>query len=86
MNAVRGLSKRFVRASLERCRQKAVSTSMPFGATTRPFSWRSILHAEMGHKTDRMLAQVYQHLMDDKVRETDEAIDSYFSRFESTEK
>lgn len=36
---------------------------------------------KMGHKTDRMLMQVYQHLMDDKVKETDEAIGAYFDRF-----
>lgn len=38
---------------------------------------------KMGHKTDRMLMQVYQHLMDSKVKETDEAIDAYFDKLKS---
>ena len=34
----------------------------------------------MGHSTDHMLKNVYQHLMQSKIDETDRAIDEYFSR------
>ncbi len=33
----------------------------------------------MGHSTDHMLKNVYQHLMQSKIDETDRAIDEYFS-------
>lgn len=33
----------------------------------------------MGHKSDRMLKTVYQHLMESKIDETDRMIDEYFS-------
>ena len=35
----------------------------------------------MGHATDGMLKKVYQHLMDEKITETDEKIDEYFKDF-----
>lgn len=35
----------------------------------------------MGHATDGMLKKVYQHLMDEKITETDEKIDAYFKDF-----
>ena len=34
----------------------------------------------MGHATDHMLKNVYQHLMQSKIDETDRTIDEYFSR------
>lgn len=73
-----------------RFREKAVAVGVePFNFHALRHFYASVMlslnipnkyaQRRMGHATDHMLKNVYQHLMQSKIDETDRAIDEYFS-------